>query len=100
MMVMSTISSALTAPPPCPARAEFGSKLYRPRPCGRSGSVEIPTPREARSGGAAAAGGTGRGGHALDLVLRLEGAAAAACRDDVRVVDLEPGAHQPVDVVD
>src|SRR5262249_41276497 len=60
--------------------------------------------RVAASVRAAAAGvaavGCARHRRGLDLVLRLEGAAAAAGRDDVGVLDLEPGAHQAVDVVD
>ena len=39
-------------------------------------------------------------GLALDLVLRLKGRAATARRDDVRVVDREPGAHQRIDEID
>src|SRR5829696_5280024 len=39
-------------------------------------------------------------GRGLCVLFDLEGRAAAACGDDVRVVDLEPGALQAFDVVD
>src|SRR5437588_2009903 len=102
MMVMSTICSMVSR--------EFGSKLYRSRV--RDGAVKG-SPKSLNQGdaegrprlvaaAAAGAAGTVSGRHRVgrDLVLRLEGTAAAACRHNIRVLDLEPGAHQPVDVVD